>query len=405
MHRKPWMTTLLLAALCCGNAWATPPDEISTFSLRGFGTLGVARSSSDQAEFARDFSQPKGIKGGQWSGRIDSILGLQANWQATPQLELVGQIVSRYRYDESRDPEVMWAFAKWEPDPRLALRAGRIGADFMMLADSRLVGFSSLTVRPSTDFFGVLSFSYFDGADASLTLPLGSGLIRGKLFTGEIKEKTSLANGIWDSSDSPIHGLVLDYFNGPWHVRASEVRVRFERDINFAPLPELLRTAGTAQSITAADALIIAGKTTQYQSFGVVYDSGPLQVQAMLNSIRHEAGFLHNSQAGYLLAGYRVGAVTPYAGVSWWKSKIKSQSTGLPDPVLNKEFDLVMGTTVADQTIYTLGARWSLCRNTAVKLQWDAIRGSASSRLPVLRSGPDWNGRTNVISAVVDFIF
>ncbi|MDP2108564.1 MAG: hypothetical protein Q8J67_05885, partial [Rhodocyclaceae bacterium] len=114
MHSQRWMTLLpLLMALCGGNAWAAGPDEDSTVTVRGFGTLGVARSSSDQAEFARDFSQPGGLKGGQWSGRIDSLLGVQANWRATPELEFVGQLVSRYRYDESRVPQVEWAFAKW----------------------------------------------------------------------------------------------------------------------------------------------------------------------------------------------------------------------------------------------------------------------------------------------------
>ena len=406
MQRKPWMTTLLLAALCCGSAWATQPDDAAALTVRGFGTLGVARSSSDQAEFARDFSQPKGIKGGQWSGRIDSVLGVQANWQATPQLELVGQVVSRYRYDESRVPEVMWAFAKWEPDARLALRAGRIGADFMMLADSRLVGYSSLTVRPSTDFFGPLFFSHFDGADASLTLPLGNGLARGKVFGGTISEKTPLAVELWDTSGASTRGLVLDYLTGPWQLRASTAYVDYSNDIQFArQLAITLRASGAA---AAADALKVAGTTTRYDSLGVAYDAGPLQVQAMLNSIRHEAGLLHNSHAGYLLAGYRLGALMPYAGVSWWKSRLKSPSTGLPNPDfadLNRDFDYVMGTSVADQTTYTLGARWSLCRNTAIKLQWDAIRGSASSRLPLPHSQPGWNGRTNVISAVVDFIF
>jgi hypothetical protein len=366
--------------------------------------LGVARSSSDHAEFARDFSQPRGIKGGQWSGRIDSVLGLQTSWQATPQLELVGQVVSRYRYDESRYPEVMWAFAKWEPDARFALRAGRIGADFMMLADSRLVGYSSLTVRPSPDFFAPLFFSHFDGADASLTLPLGNGLVRGKLFGGTISEKTPLAIELWDTSGASTRGLVLDYLTGPWQLRASTAYVDLSHDIQSArQLAVNLRASGAD---AAADALKVAGTTTRYDSLGVAYDAGPLQVQAMLNSIRHEAGLLHNSHAGYLLAGYRVGAVTPYAGVSWWKSRLKSPS--LPNTVsadLNQAFDYVMGTAVADQTTYTLGARWSLCANTAIKLQWDAIRGSAASRLPVLHSQPGWNGRTNVISAVVDFIF
>ena len=145
MGSKFWVSLLPVLAgayMGMGVAHAEADGSGATFSLRGFATLGVARSSSDQAEFVRDLSQPKGIKNGQWSGRIDSILGAQANWQATPELELVGQVVSRYRYDESRDPELMWAFAKWEPDARVSVRAGRIGADFMLLADSRLVGYS-----------------------------------------------------------------------------------------------------------------------------------------------------------------------------------------------------------------------------------------------------------------------
>ena len=182
---------------------ATPIPAESNLSLRGFGTLGVARSSSDQAEFVRDLSQPKGISN-HWSARNDSVLGVQANWQATQSLELVGQVVSRYHYDDSHDPELMWAFAKWEPDARVSFRAGRIGADFMMLADSRLVGYSYLPVRPSADFFGPLFFSHFDGADATLTLPLANGLVRGKLFAGATHEKATGAPGIWDTSGSPV---------------------------------------------------------------------------------------------------------------------------------------------------------------------------------------------------------
>jgi hypothetical protein len=403
----------LWAAIYCGSACAGQEEEAATVSLRGFGTLGVARSSSADAEFLRDLSQPNGIKGGQWTGRIDTVLGIQANWQATPELELVGQLVSRYRYDESRDPEVMWAFAKWEPDARVVLRAGRIGADFMMLADSRLVGYSYLPVRPSADFFGPLFFSHFDGADASLTLPLGNGLVRGKLFAGATQEKTSGTPGIWDTSGSPVSGLVLDYLVGPWHFRANAARIRFSHDILFAPLQDLLRTAGAAagapSALAAADALGTSGKTSRFHSLGVVYDEGPLQVQGMLNTIHHETGVFQNSRAGYLLAGYRVGTVTPYAGVSWWKSKFKPYATGLPNippfVELNQTFDYLMVASAADQTTYTLGARWDVLTNVALKLQWDAIRGSAASIFPYHNNQPEWNGRTNVISAVLDFVF
>lgn len=405
----------LIAAL--GDATLASGAEVSeamesSLSLRGFGSVGLARSSSAQAEFVRDLSQPKGITN-RWSGRIDSVLGVQANWQVVPTLELVGQAVSRYHYDRSRDPELMWAFAKWEPDARVSVRAGRIGADFMMQADSRLVGYSYLPVRPSADFFGPLFFSHFDGGDASLTLPLGNGLVRGKLFAGATQEKTSGTPGIWDTSSSPVRGFVLDYQIGPWLLRANAASIRFSNDIKFSPLPETLRTIGSnfgyPGAISAADALSTRDTTTRFYSLGVVYDDGPLQVQGMLNKIRHETGVFQNSHAGYLLAGYRLGTVTPYSGVSWWKSSFKSFSTGLPEvpafDELNRRFDYIMLASATNQKTYTLGARWDALHNIALKLQWDAIRGSSGSRFPYAHSESGWNGRTDVVSLSLDFIF
>jgi hypothetical protein len=405
------LSSSLLVCACVGMVHAETDDGTSAFSLRGFGTVGLARSSSDHAEFVRDLSQPIGIKGGQWSGRIDSVFGLQANWRATPELELVGQAVSRLHYDYSHNPELMWAFAKWEPDPRFALRVGRIGADFMMLADSRLVGYSYLPVRPSVDFFGPLFFSHFDGADVSATLPLGDGLIRGKLFIGKTHEKAAGEPGIWDTSGSPVRGLVLDYVTGPWQFRANVASIRFAGDIYTYGMPDMLRAAGTffPEALAAADSLLSKDTLTRFFSLGVVYDKGPLQVQGMLNRIRHETRIFENSHAIYLLAGYRIGALTPYAGVSWWKTDHRTYATGLPEVPpftdLSRAYEHFTSGARADQTTYTLGTRWDLRNNMALKLQWDAIRGSAASRFPFARTDTDWNGKTDVLSIALDFVF
>lgn len=408
MNKAIWQTLLWLGA-CAVLGTASPAhaddNDESGFRLRGFGTLGIARSSSEHAEFIRDMSQPGGIKN-RWSGRIDSLLGVQAEWRATPTLEFVGQAVTRWHYDRSRDPEVMWAFAKWEPDARVALRAGRIGADFMMLADSRLVGYSYLPVRPSSDFFGTLFFSHFDGVDASVTVPLAGGLVRGKLFGGNTQEKTSGEPGIWDTSGSPVRGFVLDYQSGPWLFRFNSASIRFSSDVNFATLQQNLRLSGAN---AAADALTTKDTTTRFTSLGVVYDEGPLQVQGMVNHIHHESGVFQNSEAGYLLAGYRLGTITPYAGISRWLSHYKDYSTGLPNvgPFvnLNNAFGYVMRATTANQTTYTLGARWDFARDMAFKLQWDGVRGKAASRFPFAVSDANWNGKTDVLSLGLDFVF
>ena len=75
-------------------------ESESAFSLQGFGTLGIARTTTDNVEFVRDLSQPRGI-GKEWSGLVDSVLGLQGAWHINPQMVAVVQATSRYRYDQT----------------------------------------------------------------------------------------------------------------------------------------------------------------------------------------------------------------------------------------------------------------------------------------------------------------
>lgn len=408
---------MLAALVISPTLWAADADfdEVaSAWSVRGFGTLGVARSSSPDAGFVRDLSQPRGVDR-RTSGRVDSSAGVQLNWRPAQSVEFVGQVVSRYHYDASFRVEPTLAFFKWDPGSRTSLRAGRIAADFLMLSDSRLVGYSYLPVRPSVDFFGPLFFSHIDGADATLTLPTASGTVRGKVFAGKSTQKVPYAQGIWDTGGSTVSGGILSYQNGPWQLRGSVAGIRFSSSHEFGGLTENLRIAGTTlglpSAIAAADAISARNTQSTFYSLGVVYDEGPLQVQAMLNQIEHESAVFQNSRAAYVLAGYRLGSFTPYAGLSWVDSKYKNLKTGLPDGIspgldaLNQGFAAVMAASTMNQHTWTLGLRWDFQRNTALKLQWDAVRGKPESRFLVAQPSADWNGKTDVLSLSLDFIY
>ena len=52
-----------------------------------------------------------------------------------------------------------------------------------------------------------------------------------------------------------------------------------------------------------------------------------------------------------------------------------------------------------------VGARWDALTNLALKAQWDGIRGDRSSLFPYRREQADWNGRMDVFSLTMDFIF
>lgn len=417
LHRRAHLANTMTCLLVLVSALAHSQEssaERSALALRGFGTLGLARSSNDQAEMVRDLSQPRGISN-RWSGRADSAVGLQANFQATETLEAVTQIVSRYHGEGNFRPELTWAFLKYDPNAYLSLRAGRIGTEFFMRADSRLIGYSYLAVRPAPDFFATLPFSYIDGADAQLTTPMAEGILRSKLYTGMARETIPLAGEQLDINGARMLGGYLEYQKGPWIGRASYAQIRFNHEL--PPPVDQLRSSLAAASVatgigaaqTAADDLSLDKRVGRFYSIGVVYDDGPLQAHAMLNRIRHDSVAFENSYSGMMVVGYRIGEMTPFTGYSWVKSDAKRLDTGLPNAgalaTINTSVAALLADSHSDQKTTTLGLRWDFRHNMAFKVQADAIRGTPQSIFPFRRETALWNGRTNVFSMALDFIF
>lgn len=411
-HLSRWRQHLAvvgIVAFAITNALAETTDvpEESRFSLNGFGTAALTRSSSKEAGFVRDLSQPHGSQG-EWSGNVDSLLGVQANWRASDDLALVSQVVSRYHYDSSYQPELMWAFARYDLNGYSSFRLGRLGTDFYLFADSRQVGYTYLTVRPSTDYFGVLPFSHLDGADAQFTMPLGSALLRARVHTGWLDEKLALANRTWNLRGSRMTGGSLSLQQGPWTIRLSSSELKFRHNLPIDDLSDGLRQVGAT---SAADALDVAGSTSRFDALGTVYEEGPLQLQFMLSRARHSSQAFQNWQAGYLLAGYRHGKLTPFASYSWIRSSSRSLGTGIPDglglpfDLLNSETARVLADSHSDQHTSSWGVRWDFQENMDLKIQFDAIRGKASSIFPFRNESSNWNGHTNVLTLALDFIF
>lgn len=366
-----------------------------TFRISGFATLGAVRTSTDDVEFVRDLSQARGAKKN-WTAKTDSLLGLQADWQPTPQWQVTVQGLSRYRFDRTFQPEFSWAFVKYQPDPNISLRLGRLGTEFFMQADSRWVGYSFLSVRPAGDYFWYLPFHTIDGADASLNQVVGEGVLRSNLFYGISRGKAPLADEQWNISGSPMLGGYLEYQHGPWTGRVGYANIRFAHDL---PLVPVLASEGVSISPADAQLLQLEGKRSHYYALGLVYDQGPLQVQAMLNRIDQGTRALEDSSAAYVLAGYRVREWTPYLGVSRVYSRRAGNGKG---PVVAA----VRASSHSDQKTVFVGTRWDFARNLALKAQWDRVRGRPASIFPYrMEDVARWNGKVDVFSLSLDVVF
>ena len=409
---------LLLALTSFGGAPAQAENEWAAkrFEIGGFGTLGLARTDTNDAQYVRDQTQPDGI-GKNFSGKLDSLVGLQANFRATDSLDLVVQAISRYGPRGDYHPEVSWAFAKYDFTPNLTGRIGRMGTEFYLLADSRHVGYSYLTVRPPVDFFGVLAFHHVDGVDLTGSAVVGDGVLKGKMFAGQANELAPIGREFLSLRGNPLAGFYVDYQAGPWQWRATAAQMRFKHDL---PSPVTDLRSGLSQmgaffsgANTAADALALKNTTSRFYSLGAVYDNGPLQVQAMLSQLQHESLSYQNSNGGYLLAGYRFGQVTPFAGYSWTQSKSRQLSSGFPSfdvmsATLNAGLAASLARVHTHQQTYTAGARWDFRQDMALKAQLDMIRGKPESIFlyPMPNTtNTAFDGKLNVFSLSLDFVF
>jgi hypothetical protein len=398
---QPWLPTLILLSACASGFAQTSANEDHALTLRGFGTIGYARSSNDDAQFVRDLSQPTGI-GNEGGFKIDSILGLQANYRASDTLEFVAQVVSHQRYNDSYAPELTWAFAKYDLNPRVSFRLGRIGTEFLMQSDSRMVGYSYLPVRPPVNFYAGVPINYGDGADVQLRIPMADGVLRGSLYLGVAREQLPP----YDTSGSPIRAGSIGFDKGPMQLRL----IHAESDLanSMLGLEPLRTTLAGLGAVSAANALDMINTRSQYDSVGVGYDDGAWQFQAALNRVKHGTVLTENSRAGYFSLAHRVDNFSPYAGYSWSKSSAKSLTSGLPGPAaafFDPQIDAVLKRSHQDQQTRTLGLRWDFARNLDLKAQLDFVRGDPSSILLYNNVQPGWNGKTTVFSLALDFVF
>ncbi len=445
-HLAALLSCLFLSAPLHAEKGAT--EQLVTFS--GFGTLGTVHNQGDGSAFSRDITQPNGATNRGLFWEVDSRIGLQANIKPTEYLEGVAQVVSRYRSENNFQPELTWGFIKYSPSDTVDVRAGRVGFDVFLGADSRDVGYSYLWVRPPVEYYGDILAPYLDGGDIAFRAPVGDGFGRLKMFSGLARQQVpflvnqnqwagnvTLSTGSTnDLSGSRIIGGLLEYQDKNWTLRLSQadfrVNVRFNSKGPFQfDAASMLSGAAQAQTNPAlasslnalADDIALPGKHITFTSLGLAYENGPFRTQTALSHYRSESLLFAPADAGYLSVGYRYGKFTPYAVISAIRSKKSSRADELAgqgvDSIVNiVNFMLSIGQQV--QHTYSLGTRYDLMSNVALKFQVDMIRNGTCSpvSLPIIGPAPpctppllwksvpvSWDGRANVYSAVLDFTF
>lgn len=419
---QAWRATILCLLAGGVAAQTDPAAEASDLRFSGFGTLGILHSHAPAGwSFRRDIAQQPG--GGATTADVDSRLGLQLNYAPNQRFELVGQalLMRRSQHAPASDG-IEWAFAAYRPDDRTMLRAGRINLDSFVLSDYRSVGFAYRTVRPPVEYYGLLPTT-LDGLDLARTWNHDDVRWRAKAYvgrahSGDLSQDTRI-------SLLPVLGAMVSREADGLLLRATITRTTVASKARaLEPLFDGLQGLATlplpglaAQADDWRRRIDLDGGRLHYAALGATYELHDWQWGAEVTRIwGHPAA---NVVAGYAGVGYRFGPLTVFGGAS----RVRSREQALAAPGWGAAVAPLLGPALAaqvqvladgaaraanwsvvNQRAVSLGVRWDLHAQLALKLQWDHIRiGANGSQL--WGHGTAEAGHADIGSVVLDFVF
>ena len=141
-------------------------------SYSGFGTLGLARSDTDQAVWVQNI-QTFGATNKNVDYRTDSKLAVQGTITPTQWLSGTAQVLTEERYGPGMSTQFEWAFVKVRPLPNLSVRAGRMELPTFLISDTQNVGYANLWLRAPDEVYGQPIFDVYNGYDVTYQHDVG----------------------------------------------------------------------------------------------------------------------------------------------------------------------------------------------------------------------------------------
>jgi hypothetical protein len=411
---KRIIATLLALPLAVSTAYA---QDSSGVRISGFGTGALTWTNNDKAEFGRP-NQASGAKKDVTTG-VDSNLGLQADYSVNSWLSVTGQGLVRKDAEDDFGAELSWAFAKAKINDELSVRVGRIGLPVFMISDYRNVGYANTFLRPPAELYSQVPFGSIDGADVTWQHGFGDTTVTAQLAYGHNKTQLAGANTI--SGNVSALNLVAEH--GPLTLRLG--RADGKMSVHAASLSTLLaglRNAGTGyhfpQLNQLANDLDVNKKKASFTSAGLGLDWKNIVVQTEFAK-RKVDGYVNDTSAWYVMAGYRFGKVLPYVTHSELKIDSIVANTvpaacpaGYPASctptmaVLSGGVDTLKNSGIGqgEQTTDSIGVRWDFYRSVALKAQIDRVRPQNGTGL-FLNPQAGFKGPVTVGAVALDFVF
>ncbi|MCK5829787.1 MAG: hypothetical protein KAH20_05750 [Methylococcales bacterium] len=424
-----YVSLSILALATTVGSTAIADDNYPEWSIKGFGSIGFARSDNETIGFYRDRTSTQEVKKS-LEITTDSRLGLQLDVDINDSFHFTTQFVVRDHAGDFFEQNLDWAFLKWNPlvVEDYEIRVGRLGVDAFLLSDYRNVGYAYPWIRPPHEFYANIPLTHFDGADIKKSFYLENGELTLKLGGGYTFTKLSEYFQDFDL-EGPVLVANIIYTTGEWRFRAGYGHIWQSKNLEsslFSRIRGVLTNPATNFLIPNLNQFLpltnINDTHLQFMSLGTAYDDGTWLVHAEASYLDEEGQQIINADvaSAYLSIGRRFSDVTLYSryGIAHsFEKKTKALDinpllVGTPNEPAIREInqqiiDGFNGQAIKQQSL-SIGLRWDFYQKMAFKAEWTHYWLGKNGKFSSLwQHDPNENTphHVNLVSFGIDFIF
>ncbi|KQN79208.1 hypothetical protein ASF04_01565 [Duganella sp. Leaf61] len=405
--KKQLLVAVILAAMATMQAHAGALDD-GNLSISGFGTVGVAKSNSDTAQFSR-YNQSEGVGDSPRIG-LDTNLGLQATYKINDWLSGTVQVLSRKGPEGNFGTDLTWGFLKAKISDEVSIRVGRVAVPTFLISDYQNVGYANTMMRPPIELYAQNPIENSDGVDINYQRAFGDLNLTAQAFVGVSRGKLYIASNTTTIAEyrAPDAGISVTGEYGPFVFRAGHARANLEiNDLTaLNALGNTLNAIGFRQ--LASDLSFRDGKKIAFTSLGMTMDWNNILLQSEYAQRRaKEPVYLADTNSWYAMAGYRVGKFVPYyahASVKGAGSSVTLPATLAAAPAtLRGAINSLVSSQ--EQTTDLVGVRWDFAKSMALKIQLDRVKPKAKSGYLIHTPAAGTTKDVNVVAVGLDFVF
>jgi hypothetical protein len=344
MRLKPLLIGLLL----------TPCLYASDVKVSGFATFAVGKQDRTDSgvvgygdEISGSASNSNDIK-----FQPDSLVGLQFDTTINEKTRAAVQVINRFS-DDNTMVTLEWAYMNYDFNDESSLQFGRYRPPIFLYSNTKDVGYTYLTIRPTSDLYGEVPISYVDGLNYNYTHEFDNEVELGmNLYGGNIDNTITVSGSMLDFQFDKLVGIELSAKNEYIKFRLGFVNAIVNADL------EPLNSNGLIYN--DIENLKVKNINAHFGSLGVSVDyENIIFVSELIGRHMDSSIFADNTNAFYATLGYRLKKYIPYASYA----TIYADSSNLDVHEITKSQDL-------DQSSYRLGFNYVVDTSSILKFEY-----------------------------------